>query len=200
MRRYAASSGGHKIRQPFRRVRRAHEGVSFPREDDLPLQDRCQLHALNQGAHFGVTPDSSGAAVYHYHVQDMPPFTFGCFGPKQTSTGVYKMLTVAECRALYDGCGNGDNVTLTTPTGSKQYDPWCPCWDADGSNVGTKELAVFSGDAITYTCTGSSCTASSSNTGMASGSTRVQGSAQGLTALTLAGVLLSMASLSPACA
>ena len=30
------------------------------------------------GAHFGVTPDSGGAEVYHHHVQEKPPFTIGC--------------------------------------------------------------------------------------------------------------------------
>ena len=32
------------------------------------------------GGHFGITPDSAGSSVYHNHVQDMPPFTFGCYG------------------------------------------------------------------------------------------------------------------------
>jgi hypothetical protein len=43
-------------------------------EEELPQLDAC-------GGHFGVTPDSDGERVYHYHVQDDPPFTFGCFGP-----------------------------------------------------------------------------------------------------------------------
>ena len=30
------------------------------------------------GGHVGVTPDSNGQAVYHYHVQSNAPFTFGC--------------------------------------------------------------------------------------------------------------------------
>lgn len=41
---------------------------------ELPLLDAC-------GGHFGATPDSALAEVYHYHVQDAPPFTVGCFGP-----------------------------------------------------------------------------------------------------------------------
>jgi hypothetical protein len=40
----------------------------------LPTLDAC-------GGHHGVTPDSSGASLYHYHVQDQVPFTFGCYGP-----------------------------------------------------------------------------------------------------------------------
>merc|ERR1712232_549376 len=98
---------------------------------EQPKLDAC-------GGHFGLTPDSQNQVTYHYHVQDDPPFTIGCFGPTTDSNGNYKMVTVTECRTLYDGCGNGDTVQVTTPTGSKQYDPWCPCYDADASNVGTK--------------------------------------------------------------
>ena len=90
----------------------------------LPELDAC-------GAHFGVTPDSAGTAVYHYHVQDHPPFTFGCFGPAADGG----LMSVAECRGLYDGCGDGDVVQITTPVGTLAYDPWCPCWDEHGSNV-----------------------------------------------------------------
>ena len=32
----------------------------------LPALDAC-------GAHFGVTPDSNGASIYHHHVQDFAP-------------------------------------------------------------------------------------------------------------------------------
>ena len=39
-----------------------------------PQLDAC-------GGHFGKTPDSNGERVYHYHVQDNPPFTIGCYGP-----------------------------------------------------------------------------------------------------------------------
>lgn len=115
-----------------------------------PLLDAC-------GAHFGVTPDSDGKVVYHYHVQDAAPFTFGCYGPISQSSDVYKMVTVAECRALYSGCGDGDASVVTTSQGTMTYDYWCPCWDADGSNVGSKELPVFGGAASAYTCTGSDC-------------------------------------------
>lgn len=117
----------------------------------LPLLDAC-------GGHFGVTPDSAGEIVYHYHVQEFPPFTFGCYGPIETSSSVYKMVTVSECRALYDECGNGDVVTLTLPLGNQQYDPWCPCYDAEHSNVGTQQLAVFaSGSGQNTTCSGAAC-------------------------------------------
>merc|ERR1740123_196987 len=67
------------------------------------------------------------------------------------------MLTLAECRALYDGCGDSDKVTLTTATGSFEYDPWCPCYDADGSNVGTKVLSIFAEAESSWTCEGLGC-------------------------------------------
>jgi len=101
-------------------------------EDDtaglLPALDAC-------GAHFGPTPDSAGASVYHHHVQDMAPFTFGCYGPSSTGG----LVSLPECRALYADCGNWDTRTLTTPDGSVEYDPWCPCFDYEGSNVGPSQ-------------------------------------------------------------
>lgn len=90
----------------------------------LPVLDAC-------GGHLGITPDSDGAEVYHYHVQDGPPFTIGCYGPAADGG----MVSVAECRGLYDGCGDNDEVQITTPAGTFAYDPWCPCWDEHGSNV-----------------------------------------------------------------
>jgi hypothetical protein len=98
----------------------------------LPQLDAC-------GAHFGATPDSNGESVYHHHVQDSPPFTIGCFGPNDDGT----LVTVVQCREFYSGCGDGDDITVTT-TGTSQYDLWCPCYDADASNVGTSPLAIFS--------------------------------------------------------
>jgi len=126
----------------------------------LPKLDAC-------GGHFGITPDSDGQVVYHYHVQDKAPFLFGCFGPKAHGEGKWKMLTLAECRALYTGCGNNDEVTLNTPTGSVQYDPWCPCYDADGSNVGSKELPIFAETESSWTCEGLSCAVSTPSTSTA---------------------------------
>ena len=104
--------------------------------DEKPLLDAC-------GGHFGVTPDSNGANVYHNHVQDKPPFFFGCYGPNDDNT----MVTVEQCRALYStldvpGSGgskkacDGDLKTLTTALGSFQYDEWCPCWDGSTSGNG----------------------------------------------------------------
>jgi len=116
----------------------------------LPQLDAC-------GGHFGVTPDSNGASVYHYHVQNRVPFTIGCFGPDKDSNNQEVLMSVARCRALYtgggsgpaagdDGCG-GSTTTVTTKidgvTSTVQYDNWCPCYDANGSNVGTAELPAL---------------------------------------------------------
>jgi hypothetical protein len=100
----------------------------------LPQLDAC-------GGHFGVTPDSNGEEVYHYHVQDAAPFTFGCFGPNDDNT----LVSVQQCRDFYSGC-DGDLSKLTTAAGTVDYDLWCPCFDANGSNSGVNiaELAVFS--------------------------------------------------------
>eukprot|EP00935_MAST-01C_sp_MAST-1C-sp1_P000042 g42.t1 len=115
----------------------------------LPLLDAC-------GGSFGVTPDSNGEEVYHYHVQDSAPFTIGCFGPMADSNGDQTLVTLAACRAAYpDDCGNGDTKTYTSTAGALQYDPWCPCFDGAGSNVGTAELAAFSAsNTATTTLTG----------------------------------------------
>ena len=79
--------------------------------------------------------------VYHYHVQDGPPFTIGCFGPNDDGS----LVTVPQCREFYTGCGDGDAETLKTTDGEIEYDYWCPCYDANGSNSGKDiaELAVF---------------------------------------------------------
>eukprot|EP00039_Didymoeca_costata_P006316 m.89170 g.89170 ORF g.89170 m.89170 type:complete len:601 (+) comp13207_c1_seq1:150-1952(+) len=101
---------------------------------ELPLLDAC-------GGHFGYTPESPDKIVYHYHVQEKAPFTIGCFGPNENNT----LVTVEQCRSFYPGC-DGDLSTVTTPQGSRSYDKWCPCFDADGSNTGIsiKQLPVFS--------------------------------------------------------
>jgi len=101
--------------------------------DVLPELDAC-------GGHWGRTPDSPDVDVYHYHVQDAPPFTVGCFGPNDDDS----LVTVQQCRDFYTGC-DGDLETFTTPDGEIEYDLWCPCFDANGSNSGIDiaELAVF---------------------------------------------------------
>ncbi len=97
----------------------------------LPALDAC-------GAHFGVTPESNGAVVYHHHISDLPPFTFGCYGPATDAQGQPALVSLQACRALYSssnrGCGDGDQVRITTAQGTVDYDPWCPCF-IGGSNV-----------------------------------------------------------------
>merc|ERR1740123_1891143 len=70
--------------------------------DVLPELDAC-------GGHFGVTPDSDGKSVYHYHVQENAPFTFGCYGPNADGS----VVSLEQCRALYSGCGDGDENTFS---------------------------------------------------------------------------------------
>ena len=78
------------------------------------------------GGRFGVTPDSNGQTVYYYSVTAKSPFTMGCYGPVDT---------VAECRALYSTCGDGQTETVTTDYGTGEYDLDCPCFDENGSNI-----------------------------------------------------------------
>eukprot|EP00929_Paragymnodinium_shiwhaense_P118543 TRINITY_DN90464_c0_g1_i1.p1 TRINITY_DN90464_c0_g1~~TRINITY_DN90464_c0_g1_i1.p1 ORF type:complete len:412 (+),score=27.78 TRINITY_DN90464_c0_g1_i1:45-1280(+) len=115
-----------------------------------PLLDAC-------GGHFGTTPTSGGKVVYHYHVQEKAPFFIGCYGPaKDAATGNSKLVTIAECRALFPtDCGDGDEITITTAAGSFKYDLWCPCFDDAGSNMGGGERAVFSTAGEQLDCDGS---------------------------------------------
>jgi hypothetical protein len=63
-----------------------------------PVLDACN-------GHWGVTPDSNGKVVYHYHFTDTAPNTLGCYGPVQS---------MEEALSLYDGC---------SPTRSILFDP-----------------------------------------------------------------------------
>jgi len=113
----------------------------------LPMLDAC-------GGHFGITPDSDGKIVYHYHVQTKQPFTFGCYGPDFNDKGEEKLVELETCRSLYDGCAKEKEIhKLKSKNGEIEYKYWCPCYDADGSNVGTKELAVFADATLVTTCT-----------------------------------------------
>ena len=109
----------------------------------LPKLDSC-------GGHFGVTPDSDGKKVYHYHVQEKAPFTIGCFGPDKNEQGQETLVTLEKCRSLYSGCSS-DPKTIKDTSGSREYRLWCPCYDNTGSNVGTVEKEVFS-NASDVTC------------------------------------------------
>jgi len=90
----------------------------------LPALDAC-------GAHFGYTPESPTVEVYHHHVQDLAPFTVGCFGPSQSGG----LVSLSVCRSLYPECGSSP-TTVHTYAGEVKYDKFCPCFDAMGSNVG----------------------------------------------------------------
>jgi len=117
----------------------------------LPLLDACS-------AHFGPTPDSNGAIVYHHHVQDNPPFAVGCLGP----TANNGLVGVAACRALYSECdqdgGSGTTLEIKKDgvTQTVVYDRACPCFDATGSNMGTniQELPALSSSSISYNANG----------------------------------------------
>ena len=56
-----------------------------------PLLDAC-------GGHFGVTPDSGGASVYHYHIQEYAPFSIGWINSRRLAP-----LSGNFCRF---GCSN----------------------------------------------------------------------------------------------
>jgi len=105
----------------------------------LPLLDAC-------GAHFGITPDSAGKEVYHYHAQDKPPFSVGCYGPSADN----KLVSVAACRKLYPtSCTNKtEDIKIRNDKGQDvtvKYERFCPCWDAKGLNVGAiTELPALS--------------------------------------------------------
>ena len=86
----------------------------------LPELDAC-------GGHYGYTPESTDTEVYHHHMQDSPPFAFGCYGPNDDGS----LVTVEQCRDIYDDC-DGNVETFTTYEGTVEYDAWCPCWDGSG--------------------------------------------------------------------
>lgn len=120
-------SAGHKI---YGKWEDRDEGL-------LPLLDAC-------GGHYGPTPD--GDWVYHYHVQDTAPFTVGCHGPAADGG----LVSLSTCRSLYATCGDGTD-TLTVGAGmTVEYDRDCPCFDANGSNVGTQELRALQTSDIAY--------------------------------------------------
>lgn len=95
------------------------------------------------GGRTGITPDSGGAEVYYYVMQDRAPFTIGCFGP---------VSSVQECRDLYDDCENGDEQELTLQDGSVLiFDTWCPCFDSDGFNIDQDTVVDLGNPAATTT-------------------------------------------------
>jgi len=104
----------------------------------LPKLDAC-------GGHFGITPDSNCQVVYHYHVQDEAPFTFGCHGPDFGDGGEEKLVSLTKCRNdLYASECAAESEILITTQGEVPYIPWCPCYDGNGTNVlMSTQLDVF---------------------------------------------------------
>lgn len=100
----------------------------FESEKVRPALDVC-------GAHVGVTPDSNGLPVVHYHAQLHPPFFVGCYTNADAST------TLEQCRSLFLGCA-APALTVTTAYGTGSYQPDCPCWDTvTHSNVAGEAVA-----------------------------------------------------------
>ena len=87
----------------------------FEASNTYPVLDVC-------GAHVGVTPDSNGQPVVHYHSQVYPPFFVGCY------TNADATMTLAQCRALFTGCSS-TAYSIATAHGSGTYQRDCPCWD-----------------------------------------------------------------------
>lgn len=91
----------------------------------LPQLDWC-------GGHFGPVPGEVGQP-YHYHMQDVPPFTLACEGP---STG-NSLVTRSVCRSVYSEACDGVIEQYVLPNNkSVLNDQWCPCFDGNGSNTG----------------------------------------------------------------
>lgn len=96
----AAATNGHSTRLGTAGDGRGIYG-QWEAYDTLPgALDVC-------GAHVGVTPDSGGVAVVHYHAQRYPPFFVGCYTNGDATTDL------AACRALYSGCSEAP-LTVTT--------------------------------------------------------------------------------------
>ena len=114
---------------------------------DLPVLDAC-------GGMFGPTPDSYGEPIYHYHTTDDAPFSVGCFGPSYGPAGAdaQRVVTMEECRALYDGCGDSDLIEVRFGPESHDtllYDPWCPCFDPEtGSNAHNPSTVFCDAEAV----------------------------------------------------
>jgi len=110
---YQAASG-HSTRLGTSGDNRGIYGY-FEASNTYPVLDVC-------GAHVGITPDSNGQPVVHYHSQVYPPFFVGCY------TNADATMTLAQCRALFAGCSSAA-YSITTAHGSGTYQRDCPCWD-----------------------------------------------------------------------
>jgi hypothetical protein len=78
------------------------------------------------GGHFGSVPSFSegddyypaATNVYHYHLQDVAPYTLGCYGPVDN---------LDACKTLYDTC-DGETLSIETLDGILMYDDDCTCY------------------------------------------------------------------------
>jgi len=153
------------------------------------------------GGHWGTTPDGY---MYHYHVQTKAPFTIGCYGPNADNS----VVTLAQCRALYTGCSSTAktyNVQVgttwpKTSSGTVSYRLWCPCYDADGSTVGTSQLPCEANPSATgctktatetgVTATGYTAPTTSSGGGSSSSTTSTSTSTSGSGSATSSGSMI----------
>ena len=122
---YTATNGtGHSERIGTTNTK--SQGIYGKWEDSqtYPMSEWC-------GGHFGPVPDADGQP-YHYHVQDIPPFTLACEGPTDDD----QVVTRDDCRNTFEDACDGVINVFGTPTGPIAYDLWCPCFDANGSNTG----------------------------------------------------------------
>ena len=93
-----------------------YSGTTAPQ---LPQLDAC-------GGSYGVTPDSDGKVVYHYHTQEHPPFSLGCVGQwraRSTFTGCYHMAALTSIYYL----------TITLFSTFSTSGPWLARFKTDGT-------------------------------------------------------------------
>ena len=88
----------------------------FEANNTYPVLDVC-------GAHVGVTPDSNGQPVVHYHSQVYPPFFVGCY----TNASSHRRF-VLSCAAP----SRGRRAWKSVPSGSTSR-PWRGCASYAGS-------------------------------------------------------------------
>eukprot|EP00004_Rigifila_ramosa_P014451 TRINITY_DN3296_c0_g2_i1.p2 TRINITY_DN3296_c0_g2~~TRINITY_DN3296_c0_g2_i1.p2 ORF type:complete len:298 (+),score=51.34 TRINITY_DN3296_c0_g2_i1:25-918(+) len=69
--------------------------------------------------HFGVTPESVGNTVYHYHFTTDQPYSLGCYGP---------VASLAECEQMYPACTDPTYLSIETADGVVEYAVDCPCF------------------------------------------------------------------------
>jgi hypothetical protein len=91
------------------------------------------------GGHYGPVPATTVGAdtypsatnVYHYHVQNVPPFFVGCFGP---------VSSLAQAKALYPSCTTGAACTTKTNCAAGNLYEVCT---ADGAASYTLDCPVY---------------------------------------------------------